>query len=147
MGRLIGSVVLGYVVIFAAVFILMSGAWFAVGADRALQPGTWDISGLWVGISIVVGLVAGVAAGYVCAVVARDPRGPLWLIGLVVVLGVVLAVMMGGKEVAAGPRPDDVTLFEAVSNSIQPVWMAYLNPVLGAVGVFVGARLRGAPDA
>ncbi len=142
MGRLISSVVLGYIVIFAAVFGLMSAAWFAIGADRALQPGTWDISGLWIGISIPVGLAAGVAAGYVCAAVAKDMRGPLWLIGLVVVLGLVLAVMVGVEEATTGPRPDDVAMFDAVSKSLQPVWMAYLNPVLGAVGVFVGARLR-----
>lgn len=147
MGRLIGSVVLGYIVIFAAVFVLMSGAWFAVGAERALQPGTWEISGLWIGISIAVGLLAGVAAGYVCAAVARDPRGPLWLIGLVVVLGLALAVMVGVEDVTTGPRPDDVAMFDAVSKSIQPLWVAFLNPVLGAVGVFVGARLRAVRNA
>jgi hypothetical protein len=39
MARLIGGVVLGYVAMVAAVFAGLTGAWFAMGADRAFQPG------------------------------------------------------------------------------------------------------------
>jgi hypothetical protein len=33
-------------------------------------------------------------------------------------------------------------MFDAMSNAIQPVWVALLNPLLGAVGVLIGARMR-----
>jgi hypothetical protein len=33
---------------------------------------------------------------------------------------------------------------EAMQEAIQPVWMALLNPVIGAVGVLLGGRKKAA---
>lgn len=34
-----------------------------------------------------------------------------------------------------------------MQNARQPMWVALLNPLLGAIGVVVGARMKGAPSA
>ncbi len=144
MGRVIGSVIVGYVVVFAVVFALMSLGYVVLGAEGSFQPGSWDISRIWIATSIVVGLLAAIAGGYVCAMIAKDPRGPLGLIALVVVLGIAFAipVLTGGGAAAAGPRPDAVPMMDAMANAVQPAWVALLNPLLGAVGVWLGARLH-----
>ena len=145
MGRIVGGVVAGYVAMFALLFIVFSAAYFALGANGAFQPGSWNPSGGWIALTIVLGFGAAIAGGYLCATIARDRRGPLGLVGLVIVLGVLSAfpAVTGADPAAAGPRPETVAMFEAMSNAVQPVWVALLNPVLGAVGVLVGARIRG----
>lgn len=140
--RNIGGAVLGYVVMFAGVVVLMSVFWMAVGADGAFQPGSWEVSGTWSLGSIVVGLVAGIVGGLVCGKVASDSRGVWMLIVLVVILGVATAMTDAPAAAAAGGvRPADVAMTEAMMSAQQPAWLAWLNPVLGAVGAFLGARL------
>lgn len=145
MGRMIGSVIAGYVVMFALLFIVFSMAYLALGVNRVFQPGSWSPAGSWIALTIAVGLVAAVIGGYLCAAIARDYRGPLGLVGLVIVLGLLSAIpaVTGGDPAATTPRPETVSMFEAMSNAAQPAWVAFLNPVLGAVGVLAGARMRG----
>lgn len=143
MGRVIGSIVLGYVVIFLAVFGLMTASWVVLGPAGAFQPGSWEVTGLWNGLMLAAGLIAAVVGGYLCATVSRDMRGPKGLIGVVIVLGILFALpVLSGTPPATGPRPDSLPMFEAMANGIQPVWVALLNPLLGAVGVWWGASRR-----
>ncbi len=76
--------------------------------------------------------------GQVCFRVAHDAGGATLLIGLVIVLGVVNALIP--PEMAAGPRPDDVSMMEATASARQPAWFNWLNPLVGAVGVWFGSR-------
>lgn len=140
--RNVGGAVLGYVVMFAGVVALMSVFWMAVGADGAFQPGSWEVTGTWNLGSIVIGLAAGIVGGLVCAKVASDRRGVWMLIVLVVILGVASALPDAPAAGAApGVRPADVSMTEAMMAASQPAWLGWLNPVLGAVGAFLGARL------
>ncbi len=147
MGRNIGAAVVGYLAMFASVFVIFSILYLILGASGSFQPGSWDVSGVWVIASIVIGLVAGAVGGWVCMRVAGDMAAVKLLIGLVVVLGVVLAVMGGAAEAPIEPRPDDVALMEAMGSAAQPAWLSWLNPVLGAVGAWFGARLAKTPAA
>ena len=144
MAKVIGSAVLGYVVTFAAVLGLMSAACFAVGIDGAFLPGVWDVTPTWLALMLAAAVVAGAAGGYVTAMATSDPRGPKWLVGIVVVLGVLFAlpVLAGSGVTAPLPRPDALSMFNAMQNGRQPSWVVLLNPVLGAAGVLFGARLR-----
>lgn len=140
--RNVGGAVLGYVVMFGGVVILMSGLWAMLGADGAFQPGSWEVSGTWNLGSIVIGLVAGIVGGLVCGKVASDNRGVWMLIVLVVILGVANALAVAGAvDAAPGVRPPDPSMTEAMMTAQEPAWIAWLNPVLGAVGALFGARL------
>ncbi len=150
MGRIIGSVVAGYIVMFIAVFVGMSAAWAALGAGGSFRPGRWDISTTWAAVSVAVGLVAAVLGGLACAAIAKDGRGPKALAGFVVLLGLALAipVMTSSVNVAdLGPRPETMSMMEAMTKAQSPPWMALLNPLIGAVGVMIGAGLRKGPTA
>lgn len=140
--RNIGGAVLGWVVMFACVFVLMAGFWMMLGADGAFQAGSWEVSGTWNFGSIVIGLIAAVVGGLVCAKVSADKRGVWMLVALVVVLGVASALPDAPvADAATGIRPPDLSMTEAMLTAQQPGWLAWLNPVLGAVGVLFGARL------
>lgn len=144
MGRVIGAVIGGYVVMFIWVFALSTAAWFGLGPSGAFLPGSWEPSVLWLAINIVVGLTGGIAGGYSCALIAKgDHRGPKGLIGLVVVLGILFAIpVIMGPAVEPGPRPDSLAMTDAMMKIRMPIWIALLNPVLGAVGVLLGAGFR-----
>ena len=102
------------------------------------KPGSWEVPSGWVLVQLVLGLVGAYTGGHVCARVAHDARGATILIGLVIVLGVVNALIP--PEMAAGPRPDDVSMMEATARAHQPAWLNWLNPLIGVVGVWFGSR-------
>lgn len=135
----LGAAVLGYVGM--AVFIMASFSlvWLVLGPDRSFQPGSWDVSSIWLAASLVLGLLAGVAGGWLCGKVQADMRGLWVLLGIVVVAGVAGA-LLGADAPPVGARPDDVSMLDATNSAQQPTWLDWLNPVLGVVGALYGAR-------
>ena len=85
-----------------------------------------------------------VVGGMVCGAIARDARGPRWLAVLVFVLGVAFAIPVLRQPPSTEPRPAGIGMMEAMGKARQTPWTALLNPVIGALGVMVGGRRRGA---
>ncbi len=137
--RNVGGAVLGYIAMALVVMALFTGLWLVIGAEGSFETGTWEVSWVWSLGSIVVGLFAGVLGGFVCSKVAVDDRGLWMLIVLVIILGVYSA--LNPLAGAAGPRPDDVGMAEAMTGAQQPAWLTWLNPLLGGVGAWFGSRL------
>jgi hypothetical protein len=142
MAREIVGVIVGYVVMVLVVFTTFSAAYLLMGADAAFRPGTYQVSGLWLAVSFALGLVAAVAGGYVCASVARTKRAPLVLAAVVVFLGLLAAIPALTAPAETPVRTGDVPNMEAMRQARTPAWVALVNPLVGAVGVVVGARLR-----
>ena len=137
--RNVGGAVLGWVVMAACVFVLMAVLWTALGVEGSFRPGSWEVTTAWSLGSVVIGLLAAVVGGIVCRKVAGDGRGVLMLIALVVVLGVANALFQ--PPATGAVRPEDVAMLEAAGSAEQPRWLAWLNPLLGLVGILLGARL------
>ena len=145
MVRTVVSIVVGYIVIALATFIGLTGAWLILGADRAFEPGVYDLSLAWVISAVAVNIVAAVIGGVVCASIARTRRAPIVFAFIVFVLGIIVAVpvFLAGDSDVSPPRPAEVTMFEAIGASRQPAWFALLNPVTVAAGIMIGAALVG----
>ncbi len=141
--RNILAAIAGYIVMALVLFAAMTVSWMGFGVDGAFQPGSWEVTGGWIAVSIVVGLVAAVVGGYTCKWIGRTERAVQILLGIVVVLGLLTIVSEMAIEKVASGRPDEVPMFEAMANGIQPGWLTWLNPILGVVGVLYGARLKG----
>lgn len=141
MARSISAVIAGYVAIFIIVTAVFEAAYLAMGTERAFQPGSWEVSALWIGVSIVVGLAAAVAGGAICAAIAKTGKPPRVLAALVLVFGIALAVRVARAKEPDEPRIGEVSNVEAMKKAKQPVWIAFLNPFLGAAGVLIGERL------
>lgn len=148
MGKAIGGAIAGYVVMFVAVFVLMTVGWMALGAGGSFKPGSWETSTAWIAVTLVVDVLAALGGGYVAMLIAKRPLGPQMLAGLVVVLGFLMSIpMFTANTSALGPRPDVVTMMDAMSKAQQPLWLVVANPILGAVFALVGGKLRKAPAA
>jgi hypothetical protein len=143
MGRAILSVVVGYVAMFAAIFLLFSGLYFLLGQNLSFQPGSYDPSVLWNVLSFALGIGAAVLGGYVCAAIARSAKPPKVLAGVVLVIGLISAVpVLMAAAKPAEERTGDVGNLDAMMKARQPTWVALANPFVGLVGVLIGGRLR-----
>lgn len=142
--RSVLGVVLGYLVMFIAVFVTFSIAYLAMGVDRAFRPGSYDVSAAWAVTSLVLGFVAAAVGGLVCAVIAGRSTPPKVLAGVVLALGLLMAIPLLVAEQPERPaRTGDVSNLEAMQHARQPVWFALVNPAVGAAGVLLGAALPG----
>ena len=143
MGKVIGGAIAGYVVMFAAVFLMLTLGWAVLGAGGSFRPGSWETSTVWVVVTLVVDVLAALAGGYVAVLIAKRQLGAQVLAGLVLVLGVAMAVpMFTAAPAALSPRPDIVTMMDSMGKARQPMWLIVATPFLGALFALLGGRLR-----
>jgi F0F1-type ATP synthase membrane subunit c/vacuolar-type H+-ATPase subunit K len=140
--REIGAVLAGYIVMAVTVFATFSVAYILMGSEGAYLPGVYDVTSLWIGVTLVLGLIAAIIGGNVCVRIARNPRTPKALAALVLILGIISAifVMVESDKERPTVRVGDVPLMESVNVAKQPLWVAFLNPLIGVAGVMIGAR-------
>lgn len=144
MVRNILGVVLGYVAMFAFVFITFTILYFILGADGAFESGTYEVSIIWIIISFILGLVAALLGGYLCVLISKNQKAALVLAGLVLVLGIAMAIpaLNDSTNEVQEMRSADVPNMEAMQKAKQPPVVLLLNPIIGALGVFAGSKLR-----
>ena len=141
--RVIGAVIGGYLAMFVTVFVTLTAAYFLLGADRAFLPGTYDVTLVWIVVYLAFTLLAAIVGGLVVTRLSSDPRAPNFLAGLVFVLGLITALQVyNASRVPSPPRTADVPNMEAMMTARSPLWTTLLNPVIGVVGVMLGARRR-----
>lgn len=147
MGRAIASVIVGYIVFAGVDFALFTGAYTALGAERAFNPGVYDVSMLWLVLAIAINLVGAIVGGFVCSVIASTGKPPLAMAFIVLALGVGLAYVHEQTAPAdPGKRAGDVPNLEAMSKAVMPSWFHYGAPVVGAVGVLIGKKKKKSKD-
>jgi hypothetical protein len=141
MVRFIGAIVVGYLVMLLAIIGIFTAAYQLVSVDRLFEPGSYEAATGWIVLSLAIALVAAMTAGSLCARIAPATGAPLWLGAIVLVLGGLMAipVVMGADEARGGVRPSNITMSDAMAHARQPVWVALLNPLVGAVGILMGA--------
>ena len=143
MGRAISSVVVGYVAMFAAIFLTFSGLYLLMGQEQSFRPDSYEPSMLWTVVSFALGVGAAVLGGYVCVWIARTATPPKVLAGVVLVIGLLSAVpVLMAASTPAETRTGDVGNLDAMMKAKQPAWVAVANPFVGFAGVLLGARLR-----
>ena len=138
--NLLGAVV-GYVVIAVTMSALYTVGFLALGAGRVFQEGSWEVSSLWVSLSLLIGFGAAVLGGLTAAGIGRSLSGPAILAVVILVLGVGQAIIADPSATEALERTVDVGVRDAATGAVLPPWLAWVNPVVGIVGVFVGGRL------
>ena len=145
MGRLILGVLAGYIVMAAFVFVTFSLLYLVLGTEGSFQPESYDVSLTWVIGSIVLGFMGAVLGGYVAVKVGRNLKTGVVFAVIVFLLGIGTAIMgMSDTFAASGVRQGEVAMMDAMQTAKQPTWFMFLNPLLGVIGVLLGARCAGA---
>jgi len=141
--RGIAGVIVGYVVMALLIFLTFSVAYIGMGTNRAFNPGSFDPSLFWIVISFFLSFVAALVGGYTCAVISKSKRAAQVLAGLVFVIGIIVAIpVLTSGDTRRNVRTGDVPNMEAMTKARTPGWVALMNPLIGAVGVIVGAGIR-----
>lgn len=140
--RRILGVIGGYVFIVAFIMGTFTALYAILGADGAYEPGTYVVSMSWIIPTFILSFVAAVAGGWICFLISRSLGSVTVFAGIVLVLGLVLAVMQASADTVIELREGAVSNSEAMQKSIQPLWVAIANPVVGAMGILIGGRLK-----
>ncbi len=90
--RTVLAVIAGYIAMFLLVIILFTIAYLAMGADLSFKPGSYEPSLLWIVVSFVLGLIAAIAGGWICAAIAPGTKAPVALVVVVIVLGLLTSI-------------------------------------------------------
>mgnify|MGYP001210758947 FL=1 len=144
MVRNILGVVVGYISMFIFVFISFTALYFILGAEGAFEPETYQVSIVWIIISFVLSIIAALLGGYVCKLISKKIKAVYTLAGVVFVLGIVFAIpaLSNSNDEVHEIRNTDVPNMEAMQKAKQPPFVALLNPLIGAIGVIAGGRLK-----
>jgi hypothetical protein len=119
------------------VFLVMGPGW-------SFKPGSFEPSSGWIVMSLVGNLLIAIVGGFVCALIAKGGKAPLVLAVVVFVLGLVFAIpaVVANRANTNLVRSGTVTLTEAMQKVREPLWVPFSAPVIGAIGVLIGGKLK-----
>ena len=139
------GIIVGYVAIFAVAFVAYTAAYLGLGAERAFEPGTYALSGTWIGLMFAITIISGLVGGLTCAAISKSRTAGLVFALIVFVLGFVFELpnIMGDHTPKA--RTGDVPNMEAMGKAQPPLWLCLVNPFLAGAAVLMGARMKKSP--
>jgi uncharacterized membrane protein YeaQ/YmgE (transglycosylase-associated protein family) len=76
MVRKILAVVGGYVVMAVFVFVTFTLTYLTLGTEGSFQPNSFEVSGLWIVASIVLGFIGAVLGGLISITIAMSKMIP-----------------------------------------------------------------------
>jgi peptidoglycan/LPS O-acetylase OafA/YrhL len=144
--RSIVGVIVGFAVIFVFFFAIFTGAYLALGVERIFQPDSYEVSTFWLVLSPALSLCGSILGGYVCAAVSKSKRTCQVFAGIVLIVLILFFFCIPKmRDPTPHVRAGEVSSMDAMRLTQMPIWMHLLNPVLGAVGVLLGARMKRLP--
>lgn len=138
------GVVVGYILMFVLQVAAFMTIYTVMGADWSFKPASYQASTRWTVMQFVVVFVTAAIAGLVCAIIARGGKATLVLAAVVLVLGFALGVAGTAMRPADTHevRTGNAANMEAMSKARHPLWVVFLGPVVAAVGVLAGGKLK-----
>ncbi len=140
--KAIVGIVVGYVFVVGFIMGTFTVLYSILGTEGAYEPGTYEVSMSWIIPTLVLGFLAAIGGGFICRAISGNLNVVTIFAGLILIAGLALAVLQASTDRLIEPREGDVPTAEAMQKSIQPLWVAIANPLIGAVGILLGGRLR-----
>jgi cytochrome bd-type quinol oxidase subunit 2 len=142
------AIIASYAVMFVFLFAAFTGCYFLLGAEGAFQTDSYEVSTIWIALTVVVCLLAGIIGGFLCAAISKSKRTCQIFAFIVFFLGLLACIpAMKRNPNAPNVRAGEVSNLEAMELAVSPMWLHLLTAVLSGAGVLLGARLKGRGDA
>jgi cytochrome bd-type quinol oxidase subunit 2 len=142
------AIIASYVVMFIFLFAAFTGCYFALGAEGTFQTDSYEVSTVWIALTVVVCLLAGIIGGFLCAAISKSKRTCQIFAFIVFFLGLLACIpAMKRNPDAPNVRAGEVSNLEAMGLAVSPMWLHLFTPVVSAAGVLLGARMKGRGDA
>ena len=138
------GVIVGYILMFILQVATFITIYSMMGPNWSFKPASYEASTQWTVMQFGVIFITALIAGLVCAAIAKGGKAPLALAAVVLVLGLALAFASPALRTADTHevRTGSVSNMEAMSKARHPAWVIFLGPVIGAVGVVIGGKLK-----
>ncbi len=142
--RAIIAVIVSYILMLVLFFAGIMCLFAFVGSEWGFKPGKFEASNRWLSAVMLLDFVIAIIAGLICALIAKGGRAPLALAILTLVLGISLAFPALSKQKTNSSlvRAGGVSQMEAMQKAYNPTWAAFAFPIVAAIGILIGGKLR-----
>jgi hypothetical protein len=138
------GIIVGYLAMSVVAFCAYTGAYLGLGAERAFEPDTYALSGIWIGLVVVITIIAGFVGGLTCAAISKSRTTGLVFALIVFVLSFVFE-LPNITDPTPKARAGDVANMVAMGKAQPPLWLCILNPFLGGAAILMGTRMKKSP--
>ena len=141
--RSILAIIVSYIVMMLFFSLAFAALYAGLGVERVFQSDSYEISTLWLVLSIVGSFLVALFAGWLCAAISKSFRvGQVF--ALIVLAGSAIMCVSSLYRESEGPhvRAGEVGFFDAMERGVSPRWLHFVNPVLTAAGALAGARMK-----
>ena len=137
------AIIVSYVAMFILFMVVVTGLFFLLGVERIFQPDSYEISTLWIGLTLAVGLLATMFSGYLCAAISKSWRACQVFALIVFLLALIQCFSeMRRNQDSPNVRAGEVGYVDAFKLGVAPLWLHFVNPIISGAGVLIGARLK-----
>ena len=137
------AIIVSYVAMFIFLFAAFTGCYLALGAEGSFQADSYEVSTVWIALTVVVCLLAGLIGGFLCALISKSKKTCQIFAFIVFFLGLLACIpAMKRNPDAPNVRAGEVSNFEAMRLAVSPMWLHLLTPVISAAGVLLGSRMK-----
>ena len=143
------AVIASYLVMFIFMFAAFTGFYLALGTEGTFQTDSYKVTTVWIALTVVVCLLAGIVGGFLCATISNSKRTCQIFALIVFLIGLVVCCIPAMQRSPDAPnvRAGEVSNLDAMALAVSPMWLNLLTPVISAAGVLLGARMKGRGDA
>ena len=138
------AIVVSYVVMFALFMAIFTCLWFVLGVERVFQPDSYEVSMVWIILTLVVGFFVSMFSGWLCAAISRNWRTCQIFAFIVFLLALIqcFSALRRNNPDAPNVRAGEVGMFDAMNLAVTPLWLHFVNPIMSGAAVLVGARMK-----
>ena len=137
------AIIVSYIAMFVVFLAIFTGLYFALGVERVFQADSYEVSMLWIVLTLAVGFLVCMFAGYLCAAISNSWR-TCQVFALIVFLLALIQCFSALKRNPDAPnvRAGEVGMFDAMALAVSPFWLHLVNPLLNGAGALIGARIK-----
>ncbi|MBX3095236.1 MAG: hypothetical protein KF812_00075 [Fimbriimonadaceae bacterium] len=134
--RVVGGVIVGFIATALVIFALASVSWLILGPSGSFEPGTWKTTTTWGIGKLIVDTIAAFVGGLIAYRIGGKTSAHV-LAGIILVLGLVMAFVVIGNPPpgSSEPRPEVVSMTDAMNKALESPWALYASPVLSCLAV------------
>src|SRR3954462_16033093 len=137
------AIVVSYIVIFLLFSAVFIGLYVGLGVERVFQPDSYEISNLWLVLTMLGSFFAWMLGGWLCVTIGKSLRAGQ-VFALIVFIASAIGCLSSLNREGDGPhvRAGEVTFMEGLERTVTPRWFHFVNPVVALAGALAGTRMK-----
>jgi hypothetical protein len=137
------AIIVSYLVVFVLFSAVFVGLYFVLGVERVFQPDSYEVSTLWLGLTLVGSLLGWMFGGWLCVKISKSLRtGQVFALLVFVATAITCLSQLSRESEGPNVRAGEVSFVETLGREVTPRWFHFVNPVVSLVGVLAGVRMK-----